>query len=615
MSSAVTNAEKLSVVCERGGVLILDGTFYVNFANHPEIGKKAKFRIKGGRLVFTGGKGFVLDDGSALSFDNVTMETISGVKLYLFNAKDKETRVDEISLTSCKIIGNILSRVKFEPSKKKKGGINTLSIICCEVDAHESDRYDMLARFWIENGGYFDKCVIERNDVRNMVGPFVWLSDRSALLTDGVSPCIVQDNTFVGAQQVSINSYHCATLIEVRQCYYRRNKISNFVNQSSANSATAYDNYLSCNELYYEDNTVRNIGAVSDAEGKRAYCEWGKSKAVNHLSVFSCRVFKGNYFCNTASELREAGVHCENDMKVSLFNFSTPFDELLVEDNTFTFDGGTIAFPQHALHVRSVKKIELSRNHFVAQRYTGSLVYCSADSNPVRGIEIKDNEFVSGDSRVVLTSFAEKKGHGIGSLTITGNKCSTGFSFNATNIRKVVYRDNETSNDGTSIVPVYYDFTGCEEAEVEISKHFPNAVHQCPDIFVGVGSGSHITYHVDNLKNVPYVQFRVVDDYELSLAFKQKGQYVKRVFTEQTVATRGALNRERKLDGKRIDASTLKGNRVSNPLQVAKLGIDNSIEVDEESTTKTIQISGRHSTWKNLQLDVDYGIDIVLDVQ
>lgn len=625
ITAAQRNGRILTSLCLKYSKIDLGGkVFYVDFETPVIIAANKQLTIVNGTLVFCGSRGFSFDDGSALYAEKVHFKTEPNVKTYLLGIKNDKVKVKEISFNDCSFTGNIVSRIKFQPEMSRIGGIERLVIKGCTSDTHPADRHKAGAKFWIENGSYNKGCLIEKNRAVNMVGPFVYLSDRSPLLSRYKADIVIKDNYFSGATGVSLNEYHCAVLIESMKCHFSGNTIEGFVNSNTGESATAYDSYLSCNELCYENNTIRDICAISDGNGKRAYCEWGKSKAVRETKQYSCRVFKGNVFENKIGSLASNyGVKKSGDYRVSLFHFSTPFDLLKVEDNKFVFDGGQIEFPQHSQHIRSVKDIRVVGNVFEANSSKGSLLYCNADNGKTETIQLSGNSFGFQKGLVGLCHFSQNKGYGYGTIVIKDNVSATGFSFSGFSAESLVFENNISKADDQAEKAVYYDLTNCKSYVIKLDKVYNSASQGSPDIFTGMNGKGTIVYHINNLKNLPYIQFRVPYDagnYICTVRYRDKsGKIVSSDMSEYVIRTKGATENIaskkylRKASGDAVAVSRTKTE--SNPLLLAKKGIASSLQFDDKTKQSIVQISGHHSTWPKFDFDTSYGVDVIFETE
>lgn len=625
ITAAQRNGRILTSLCLKYSKIDLGGkVFYVDFETPVIIAANKQLTLVNGTLVFCGSRGFSFDDGSALYAEKVHFKTEPNVKTYLLGIKNDKVKVKEISFNDCHFIGNIVSRIKFQSEPNSMRGIEKLVIKGCYSDTYSADRHKVGAKFWIENGGYNKGCFIEKNRAVNMVGPFVYLSDRKSLLNRYNADIVIKDNYFSGATDVSLNEYHCAVLIESMKCHFSGNTIEGFVNANTGERATAYDSYISSNELYYENNTIRDICAISDGKGKRAYCEWGKSKAVRDAKQYSCRVFKGNVFVNNIESLTSNyGVKKSDDYRVALFHFSTPFDLLDVENNKFSFVGGRIEYPEHGQHIRSVKSIKVSGNVFEANSSAGSLLYCSADDSKTESIQIIGNSFNFQKGIVGLCHFSQNKGYGYGAIMIKDNVSTTGFSFSGFSSESLAFENNISKADDQAQKAVYYDLTDCKSYMIKLDKVYNSPSQGIPDIFTGMNGKGTIVYHINNLKNLPYVQFRVPYDagnYICTVRYKDKsGKLVSSDMSEYAVQTKGAsasmvtkkFLRKASGDAVTVDRKKMEGN----PLLLAKKGIASCLQFDDKAKLSIVQISGHHSSWPEFDFDTSYGVDLIFETK
>lgn len=619
INAARSNSYELERICSESAMLNLKGgVYYIDFEHAAIIPENVNLEFYNGTLVFQSGKGFFLSEGCSFKSKDVIFRTKPETKLLLLGIVSDNINIEEIAFDDCAFKGNVMTRIKFNPTENKIGGINRFYIRNCTGDFYEEDKNTIMGNFWIENGGYFEECEIANNRIKNMVGPFIYLSDRNPLLNQFEASVSVHDNDFSGAKGVSINSYHCATLIETMKCMFYNNAIYGFVNANTGNGATAYDSYLSCNELYYDNNVIENICAISDTLGKRGYCEWGKSKEVRDTSRFSCRVFRNNRFNNDPVRLRTYGVNDPIDYKVSIFNFATSFDSLIVDNNHYVFNEGCIAFPHTTKHIRSVQNIMICNNEFTAQTCTGSLIYGNTDQRQTKSIRILKNYFNIQDRIVSLSSFSENRGYGCKKMIIEGNISSTGFAFSAFNTDYFSFKNNISYADEKAPWPTYYNFEYCKSFNIQINKCYNTDTQVSPDIFYGMTGNGGIKYHVNNIKSLPYIQFRVpfeANNYSLALKYRSnEGNIEESSISEYSTKTNGLELRHINIPAKG-DFVTQRLDNETNPFLLAKKGIGSSLKFDSNSQQSIIQISGYHSTWPELDFDASYGIDLMFEIK
>ena len=251
---------------------------------------------------------------------------------------------------------------------------------------------------------------------------------------------------------------------------------------------------------------------------------------------------------------------------------------------------------------------------FNSESCNGSLLYCNSDEQRINSIEICNNQFLVIKTIVSLVNFSEKEGCGCDLLTIHDNTSLTGYAFSGFNVKHLTFKNNQSTDDSKAILPVYYNLSKCEYAEIDLDKKYPSYNTVSPDIFVGMKQ-CIINYHVDGFKNVPYVQFRIpkASHYSISLQYKHKGVLESKSLSETVSSDEKAIDDELLVNHQPIGKKARA--RVSNPFGVAKLGIDTNYLNDFGQEYKVIQISGRHSTWTKLDIDSDYGINLIIQVQ
>ena len=118
------------------------------------------------------------------------------------------------------------------------------------------------------------------------------------------TPKITISNNYFKGKIVSIDSYYCSAIVVNNIVEFCGNYIEDFINYTDGvtnNNATCYDAYLSCAEVYYHDNIIKNIIAFTRNGGTKPLCEIFKSK-LNPLKILGVNMIREYYNNNVCCD-------------------------------------------------------------------------------------------------------------------------------------------------------------------------------------------------------------------------------------------------------------------------------------------------------------------------
>ena len=90
---------------------------------------------------------------------------------------------------------------------------------------------------------------------------------------------LIDSNIFIG-REVSDPSYYCAALVIAKKCTFSNNYLKDIVNYSDkkSNGYTAYDAYLSCSDVFYDNNYIENMMSYAKDGASKPQCEIGRAR-------------------------------------------------------------------------------------------------------------------------------------------------------------------------------------------------------------------------------------------------------------------------------------------------------------------------------------------------
>ena len=346
------NAEILRTFLEHGTHLILDDIYYVTVDYRSLSAGGTRFlvikhplHLKGGGIrvkFFT----FQFREGASLWAEDVRFYSEKGQPMFRnggrnadYGSQDCRLRgtLGTLHFKGCHF-GTRMLALTFDdlaprgvkvPKKRKEGkgfetdargdtlymsaseSVDSLGIGEMVIEHCTSDARGVVFQFG--NCRVYRRFDISHNRVTNASGAFLHHGSTNTYSSadywmQGSCALTVEHNTFRGIPcHRSTILYHCPILAETHTIYFRHNVVDNYISasrlteQKKRAGETAYDSYLSCRRVYFEDNEIRNVFAYrAENTTKRTmsapYCEWGKSKAAPRYLTDdnTCRIYRRN---------------------------------------------------------------------------------------------------------------------------------------------------------------------------------------------------------------------------------------------------------------------------------------------------------------------------------
>ncbi len=533
------NADILRTFLERGTHLILDDTYYVTVDYRSLSAGGTRFLVIKHPLHLKGGGirvkyfGFQMREGSSLTAEGVRFESDGVFPLIWNGGRSTNFGSDNVLLRG--MIGSLrftdchfscrmlqlgfadLAPLGVKVPKKKAGSedfetdakgrpvyksasesVDSLGIGELVVERCTSDVSGVV--FQTGDCRVYRRFSISHNRVVNGLGAFLHYgsnnnSSSAPYWMQGSCPLTVEHNTFSG---VACNNrrviYHCPILAETHTIYFRHNVVDNYLSASSLNEqnkrtgVTAYDNYLSCRRVYFEDNEIRNVFAyraenTTERTMSAPYCEWGKSKGASRQLKDdpTCRIYRRNRWTlddalvmrhlrgvaygtdstaaviqltdeerkgKTRREMDEAleakrQAYIRANYRVSLLHTFASIDEVEWTDNVLDFGGAEV------MCMKSVGKAEanysakygrfvFTGNTVKARTLSGNLIVLTVpkDTPSLKAdVTVSGNTFRFADPTQFCLIFRHctEKGNGMhvpmGDVTVTDNRVVNGGFF------------------------------------------------------------------------------------------------------------------------------------------------------------------------------------------
>lgn len=410
-SESEYNYKKLQTAIGRGLNIFLDGTYYVSFSK--PITLNYELHIFGGKLFFSK-HGFDLTNNGGLYANGVHFSSIPESKTddIVCGTREKHDAITTgpISFQNCLFSCNrvVSLMFKFADPTIKQFGIQSLLVRNCFAD--------QTAKFIVLDSPFLDYCEFFGNSFTNFSHAPIYFTPSHSTRTHPEEqdtnpwteeivqtscPVIIESNVFIGKEVID-PSYYCAALVVGNKCSFLNNYLRDIVNYSdkSATGYTAYDAYLSCVDVEYDNNYIENMISYSKDGASKPQNEIGKSK-MNPLSPFNIkatRSYVNNIFICDGNHYLAKGVD-PSSMTISLFCNVSPIDTYIWENNSIIYKGITLDGRHSSAKYGSFL---LKNNYFECADLTGYLVFQNS-ANDCSGITIQNNVFkTENNSQVVI---------------------------------------------------------------------------------------------------------------------------------------------------------------------------------------------------------------------
>ena len=412
-----SNYAKLQSVINRGLNIYLDGRYYILFPRPLLLNYEMHFY--GGEILFSK-HAFDLADGGGVYANGVHFSSISGSKTddIVCGTREKHRPITTgpITFLNCHFSCNRVVSLEFEYANplKKMFGIHSLLVGNCYADH--------TAKFIVLDAPFINRCSFQNNIFTNFSHAPIYLAHNHSVRTHpneaNTNPwteeivqtgcdVVIDSNVFIG-KEVQEPSYYCAALVIARKCSFINNYLKDIVNYSDKNAKgyTAYDAYLSCAEVDYENNYVENMMSYAKDGASKPQTEIGKSK-VNPLDVLGYKAYRryiNNIFICDGSKFHKKGADVSS-ITSSIFNNYSPIHLYVWNNNVVIYKDIILVGRSSSSKYGSFK---LENNYFECSKLTGNLVF-SNSAYDVSIIDISNNTFnLSGEARPVVFNQAYK---------------------------------------------------------------------------------------------------------------------------------------------------------------------------------------------------------------
>lgn len=399
---AVHNYSKLASIVDQGKNLYLDGVYHVVFSTPLVLNKV--FRIYGGELVFknnafrfSNGGGFVMT-GSAVTASKKTPSAFFCGSTDLLDA----INIKKLAFYGCTIDCGFLANVLYKDmdSDKVAFGVNQLEVDHCV--------FKKTGRIRIMDAVIDGTCVFKNNQYQNFTTTPIYIccqhskqaspNEKSAYqyvannLTKGC-PVIIDHNIFKGAS-VDLNFYYCSALIKSVDCHFTNNYLQDIINYSDGSNATAYDAYLSCVNVVYENNFVKDMMSFSMDGSSKPQCQIGKSKTnpLSYLAYPAERIYRNNVFLVDGERFLREGADATT-LYADIFGNKSYVDEYVWDGNTVILKKANL---KTGVAAKSYGSFKLTNNYFDVNEIKGVGLVTIRSAEKMEEILIKGNVFKVG---------------------------------------------------------------------------------------------------------------------------------------------------------------------------------------------------------------------------
>lgn len=460
-SAAEKNYTLLQTAVSQKRNVKLNGTFYVKFPK-PII-LDYTLHITGGEMRIVSGNCFDFVDGGGFVAESTVFrrEDIEEGKA-LCGTWDlhRDILIDKFHFFNSKYYGRYLVQMSFEDinSDESKFGIN-------QIHVKDSYLYNG-GRILFLNGVIWEKCDFSNNIFEAFPTTPIYIaynhskkrypneSDTYEFVETNYKKSVsvtIANNKFIG-KPVSYNSYYCSALVQSVVCNFKNNylkDIINFADRQSMPSATCYDAYLSCSEVYFTGNTIENMMSFSMNGANKPQCEIGKSKIdlLSHEGSKTIRYYENNYYIVDGDKFLAMGAD-RSTLYANIFANTDPV-------YTYKWNNNKIHFVNADLHGRQSSSIyntfEISNSAFDVYSIKHSGLCIIPSNRDFNNISIVDNTFNLHDSSpFYLFNQVYYDNHDArvkGNIIIERNRfvgSSPKIVFNSA--ENVIIKDNETSS-------------------------------------------------------------------------------------------------------------------------------------------------------------------------
>lgn len=392
-------------IVNKGFNLFLDGAYYVVFSKPLKL--NYQLHIYGGGLYFSH-YAFDLSSGGGLFADGVHFSSIDGKQTddILCGTREKHHAftTSPICFDNCHFSCNRVLSLEYKYTNPENTifGIRSLVVKNCYAD--------QTAKFLVLDSPIINNCVFKNNTFTNFTHAPIYLCpnhskrvhpnevDANPWAEEVISAScdvVIDSNIFLG-KEVSVYSYYCAALVEGKKCLFTNNYLKDLVNYSDNNSRgyTAYDAYLSCVEVNYENNYVENMMSYTKDCAHKPQTEIGKSKMnpLEMLGYKATRRYVNNIFICDGNEFRSKGADAKS-ITTDIFSNVSPIESYVWVNNAIIYKNIELKGRTSSTRYGS---FFLKDNYIECSKISGNLVFTNS-AYDVKAIEITGNTFYVED--------------------------------------------------------------------------------------------------------------------------------------------------------------------------------------------------------------------------
>ncbi len=402
ISRGAANYMVLRNLVRQGVNLYLDGSYPVAFASPIVLDRV--FHLFGGSLVFeknafrfANGGGLVVDGSSIVASTKSRSAFFCG-STDLMGA----VRIKRLSFLQSTIDCAYLAHLLYEDlnSDTVSFGVDKVEIDHCVLE--------QTGRVRIMDAVIADKCSITNNHYKSIATTPIYIAcqhsvegspnDKTAYrhvkenLTKGC-PVVIDRNIFIGSP-VQLNFYFCAALVKAVDCSFTNNYIRDIINYTDGKEnslATAYDSYLSCVNVLYEGNFVKDVMSYTRKGGSKPKAQIGKSKTnpLGFAGMKAERIYKNNCFLVDGDRFLKMGADAES-LNAEIFGNVSYIDNYVWSDNTVIYRKAQV---KTGVSTLSYGTFTFENNYFEAESMTGNGIITTRSHEPMERISICNNTF------------------------------------------------------------------------------------------------------------------------------------------------------------------------------------------------------------------------------
>lgn len=386
VSFASLNASILETLIKNKYNIIFDGKYYLNIEFPIEI--DYALNIKGGILHFIGKNERVFYFSNHENYTGFTADGVSFIATtnkYLIHNVDTKMgaiTIDNIIFRNCVFSNFSICRIYFEDinSNSTKYGINRFIISNCYSECSLTNIQILDCVFWKE-------FIISNNRFTKCQYVDIYTSSHHSISTNPEEPgaykyaednimntCtqIIENNEFIHEIAYNNTNYCCAVLTLSKKVIFRDNYIENVINiLDESSSGTAYDCYLSSNEVYFYNNIIKNIAVVNLSSNTPSnYLEFGKSK-INPLKKYnikSIRHYYNNIWTIDKDYLISLGIKIDNIVP-RILGYDDIIDTVIWENNLIDIKGIALRGSNSG-----IKELSFKKNSIYCEKILDSLI-------------------------------------------------------------------------------------------------------------------------------------------------------------------------------------------------------------------------------------------------